>query len=137
MRGQHGLTLIEALIALVVVLVGLAGAARLQIGLLAASAQAKARDEAAALAMNKLSEFQSLTSYAAYRDLVVPGSARHTGLLHTYQLAWVVERNPAPDFKQIEVSVAWPADAPAHSLRIQTLIPGHEPARFAHLHLDP
>lgn len=137
MRTQRGLTLVEALITLVVVLVGLTGAARLQIELLTASAQAKARDEAAALAMEKLSEFQSIFDYAGYRERIVPGSARHTGLLHTYDMEWAVEHHTAPDFKLIAVSVAWPADAPADRLRIQTLIPGHEPARFAHLHLDP
>jgi type IV pilus assembly protein PilV len=137
MARQRGFSLIEALVTLVVVLVGLTGAARLQAGLLAASAQAKAQDEATALALDKLSEFQSVRDYAAYRDAIVPGSARHTGLLHTYQLEWTVAHNPAPDFKQVDILVRWPADDPDHSLRIQTLIPGHDPARFAHLQLAP
>lgn len=137
MRGQRGFSLIEALIALVLVLVGLTGAARLQAGLLAASAQAKAKDEATALALDKLSEFQAIADYAAYRDAIVPGSIRRAGLLHEYRLEWAVEHNPAPDYKRVGVLVTWPADDPAHSLRIQTLIPGHEPARFAHLQLAP
>jgi prepilin-type N-terminal cleavage/methylation domain-containing protein len=137
MDRQRGFTLVEALVTLVLVLVGLTGAARLQAGLLAASAQAKAKDEAIALALDKLSEFQAISDYAGYRDAIVPGTARRAGLLHTYQLDWAVEHNPSPDYKRVDVLVHWPADAPAHTIRIQTLIPGHEPARFAHLQLAP
>lgn len=137
MRSQRGFTLIEALVTLVLVLVGLLGAARLQAGLLAASAQAKAKDEATALALEKLSEFHAIADYAGYRDRIVPGTLQRSGLLHTYALTWTVDHNPAPDYKRVDVTVQWPADAPAHTLRIQTLIPGHEPGRFAHLHLVP
>ena len=137
MRSQRGFTLIEALVTLVLVLVGLLGAARLQAGLLAASAQAKAKDEATALALEKLSEFHAIADYAGYRDRIVPGALQRSGLLHTYALTWTVDHNPAPDYKRVDVTVQWPADAPAHTLRIQTLIPGHEPGRFAHLYLVP
>ncbi|MFP5506711.1 MAG: prepilin-type N-terminal cleavage/methylation domain-containing protein [Gammaproteobacteria bacterium] len=137
MHRQRGITLIEALVTLVLVLVGLLGAARLQAELLAASAQAKAKDEATALALDKLAEFHAIADYAGYRDRIVPGTVQLSGLLHTYALTWTVEHNPAPDYKRVDVTIQWPADTPAHTLRIQTLIPGHEPGRFAHLHLAP
>lgn len=137
MRSQRGFTLIEALIALVLVLVGLTGAARLQGGLLAASAEAKASDEATAFALDKLSEFQAISDYAGYRDTLQSGTGLRSGLLHDYRLAWTVEHHPAPDYKRIDILVQWPAADPAHTVRIQTLIPGHDPARFAHLQLAP
>ncbi|MFN2308479.1 MAG: hypothetical protein ABR553_01910 [Gammaproteobacteria bacterium] len=137
MRTQLGVSLIEALATLTLVLVGLTGAARLQIGLLAAGAEAKARDEATALALDTLAAFHAVTSHAAYRQVIVPGSRRQNGRLHTYQLTWTVEHHPDPDYKRVDLQVDWPADAPAHRVYLQTLIPGHDPARFAHLQLTP
>ncbi len=58
MRAARGFALIEALITLAVILVGLTGALRLQAGLLSASAAAKARDEAQALATARLARLR-------------------------------------------------------------------------------
>ena len=127
----RGFSLIEALLALLLVTLGLTGTARLQVGLLAASANAKASDEAAAFALDQLAEFQSRATYAAYRDGIVDGDAVRQGLLHHYHLDWRVEHHPDPDYKRVTIQVRWPADEPAQSIRIETLIPGLEVGRFA------
>lgn len=132
-----GFSLIEALIALLVVLLGLTGAARLQASLLVASAEAKASDEATAFALDQLSVFQTITRYADYRDSIIPGSRERQGLLHNYRIEWNVADNADPDYKRVDVLVHWPADNPSHSIQIQTLIPGLEPARFARQQLQP
>lgn len=136
-RREHGFTLMEALITLLLVLLGLTGAARLQADLLAASAEAKARDEAGALAQGRIGQFQSATRYLDYRELITPGSAERQGLLHRYRIEWNVEHCPNPDYKRVDIQVRWPADNPTHSLQIQSLIPGLEPARFARQQLQP
>ena len=138
MNARHGgFSLIEALITMLVVLLGLTGAAHLQASLLAASAAAKARDEATAFAQDKVAEFQAITRYTDYREHIVPGSRRRQGLLHDYRIDWEVDYSADPDYKRVDVLVRWPADEPAHSIRIQTVIPGLEPARFARQQLPP
>lgn len=132
----HGFSLIEALIALLVVMIGLTGAARLQVALLAASANAKASDEATAFALDKLGEFQAVATYPAYQDITAGDVVRH-GMLHAYRLAWQVEHNSDPDYKLIDVRVDWPAGDPDHSVLIQSVIPGLEIGRFAGQQLRP
>lgn len=136
-RRCHGFSLIEALVALLLVLLGLTGAARLQTSLIIASAEAKARDEATAFALDQLSVFQAITRYAEYRDMIISGSRERQGLLHAYRIEWNVADNVDPDYKRVDVVVHWPAGNPTHSLQIQTLIPGLEPARFARQQLQP
>lgn len=131
MRRMHGFTLIEALVALLLVLLGLTGAARLQASLLAASAEAKSRDEATALALEQLAAFQTLVDYVDYRDAIAPGGTQRQGLLHTYAIDWDVRHNPEPDYKQVNIRVRWPADAPVNTLEVQSLIPGLDLPRFA------
>ena len=130
-REARGFSLIEALLALLLVMLGLTGTARLQVGLLFASANAKASDEAAAFALDQLAVFQSSATYAAYRDGIVDGDAVRQGLLHQYSLDWQVEHHLDPDYKHVEIRVRWPADEPVQSIRIETLIPGLEVGRFA------
>ncbi len=134
---HRGYTLIEVLVALLLVLLGLTGTARLQASLLAASAEAKARDEATALALEQLASFQGLASYASYADTLVSGSIERQGLLHTYHLDWVVSHTSEPDYKVVEFVARWPADAPIYSLQVQTLIPGLDLPRFARQQLQP
>lgn len=131
MRNTRGFTLIEALVALLLVLLGLTGAARLQASLLAASAEAKARDEATALALDQLAAFQTLITYSDYRDAIAPGSAQRPGLLHTYAIDWDVRHNSEPDYKQVDIRIRWPADDPIYTLQLQSLIPGLDLPRFA------
>lgn len=137
MSRQHGFSLIEALVALLLVTVGLTGAARLQASLMAASAQAKASDEATAFALDKLAEFQGIARYPVYRDELLPGSGQRQGLLHRYSIEWSIEHSPDPDYKRVDLQVRWPAENPVQSIEIQTLIAGLEPGRFARQQLQP
>lgn len=136
-RRLRGFTLMEALITLLLVLLGLTGALRLHAGLLAASADAKAHDEAAAFAQTQIAEFQAFVRYMDYRDLLVPGSVQRQGLLHHYRIEWNVEHHPEPDFKRVDLRVLWPAENPMQRIEVQTLFPGLEPARFARQQLRP
>ncbi|MBI5462890.1 MAG: prepilin-type N-terminal cleavage/methylation domain-containing protein [Gammaproteobacteria bacterium] len=137
MRKAHGFTLIEALVTLVLVLLGLTGAARLQASLLAASAEAKARDEATAMALDQLAAFQTLFTYTDYRDAITPGSTQQQGLLYTYAIDWDVHHTLAPDYKYVDITVSWPADNPVQTLQIQSLVPGLDLPRFARQQLPP
>lgn len=132
-----GFSLMEALITLLLVLLGLTGAARLQASLMAVSAEAKARDEAAAFAEDMLAELAAVASYTDYRERVIPGSLRRQGLLHDYRIEWQVAHSADPDYKRVDIQLRWPAADPIHSLQLQTVVPGLEPARFAAQQLPP
>lgn len=136
-RTNRGFSLIEALVSLLLVLVGLTGAARLQATLMAASAHAKASDEATAIALDKLAEFQGIARYPVYLDELVAGTTNRQGLLNRYHIEWRVEHSPEPDYKQVTIQVSWSAINPEQSIEIQTLIPGLEPGRFARQQLQP
>lgn len=137
LNRHHGFSLIEALVSLLLVLVGLTGAARLQASLMAASAHAKASDEATAFALDKLAEFQGIARYPVYQDELLPGATNRQGLLHQYSIEWRAEHSPDPDYKQVAIQVSWSATNPEQSIEIQTLIPGLEPGRFARQQLQP
>ncbi len=136
-RRGRGFYLIEALIALAVVLIGMTGALRLQVGLLAASAEAKAGDEAVALALSQLSRVRSVLAYSEYQALVAPGRQEVQGQLHRYLIEWTLSPNPNPDYKLIRIQVRWPAADPVRQIDLPTLVPGINVPRFARQQLQP
>lgn len=137
MRTARGFALIEVLITLAVILVGLTGALRLQAGLLSASAAAKARDEAQALATARLAQLRDQFSEADYHDGLVPGREEIPGQLHRYRLEWRITAHSTPDCRHITLDVRWPATDPADSLTLQTLVPRPDLQRFARQQLQP
>jgi len=137
LRTRRGFALIEALITLAVILVGLTGALRLQAGLLSASAAAKARDEAQALATARLARLRDQLTEADYRDGLVPGGEEIPGQLHRYRLEWRIAVHGAPDCKHITLDVRWPAADPVDSVTLQTLVPRPDLQRFARQQLQP
>lgn len=129
-RAQTGFALIEALIALAVTLVGLSGALRLQAELVVASADAKASDEAVALAQVKLTELSDIQNETSYLALS-SGNSRQAGQLHDYLVVWSLTQGSNPPQKQIAIEVRWPAANPTRRIGLQTLIPNLELSRLA------
>jgi len=105
---QLGFTLVEALIALLVLAVGLLGLAQLQGHAMESSAAAKARTTAINLAQQKLEELRAKASYAypamtGGSDSAGPLPGSHTG----FSRSWSVTEDTALRYKTITVVANW------------------------------
>lgn len=131
---QRGLTLIESLLAFVVLSAGLLALLRVQPELRQQAELARQRSEAVRLAQQEiegLRAFTSLADHAAIADhahTVEPdglGSPR-------YAIARRVDAGSWPHARAIDVSVAWTdRRGEAQQVRLSTLIAAHEPALAA------
>lgn len=131
-----GAALLETLIALVLVMVALVGALRLQLSLLGTSAAVKAQDEAATLAQAKISELTAYYTYNGYLRLA-SGQSQVNGQLHRYRLSWQVNERAVPLYKRLRVQVQWPATEPLHSVQLETFCAARVRPRFTRFQLQP
>lgn len=115
-----GFGLIEALIATVVVAIGLLAVAALQSGLISSSRSNKVRAEAKALADTKIEQLRdtieqsNTTSGTGYDQLVVSGADASpiVGVSESFTRVWTVTDLTGPARKQIGVSVCWADGCP-------------------------
>lgn len=116
-KRTQGFMLIEALIAMIVLAIGLLGVTKLQVAVVAEGAASKARSEAMTIAQARMdtlrliarqSEHYSTAGGAcAAGTILTNGTQSHTGINATFNEAWTVNVVCAPARHRIQVSVSW------------------------------
>lgn len=106
-----GFTLIEAMVALVILSVGLLALGRFQGSVTQTSAQAKTRTEALRLAQGKIELLRGFSSLAVLDGLAaLPNGANTetvTGSNATFTRTWVWVTTALPAYRSLTVTVSW------------------------------
>ena len=145
-RTVRGVSLIEALVALVVMAFGMVGVVGMQASLRMNADIAKQRSEAVRIAQEAIearraySVMQTSAGLSAYADIVSQGAASVVGYTTntTYTLALSVVNSVEPQMKTLTVDVRWDdRTGQAQSLRIITGIAGTPPELAGTLSLPP
>ncbi len=127
---QRGISLLESLIAFLVLSLGMLALSRVQNELRSSAEAARERSEAVRLAqldIEGLRAFASDAGWAAIADLSAdvtpPGSSTR------YALERVVQTSADPALKSVQVTLRWSdRHGAAQQLHLATLIAGHDPA---------
>ncbi len=113
---QSGFTLIEAVIALVILAGGLLAMFRFHGTAIESTGETKNRAAATALAQAKLEQLRAFTTAAGYPARMVNGSEAglantdYDGVAYaaTFSREWAVTATANPDVNQVDVTVTWP-----------------------------
>jgi type IV pilus modification protein PilV len=142
MRTARGFTLVEVLVALIVLAFGMMALAGFQTTLSANSDLAKQRTEATRLAQEKLEELRSFEQIAsatgkfAYADLSTGNDTPATTSNTAYARSWVFSGSAADAWRSTTVSVAWTdRGGEAHTVRLESVIARTETADVGALSL--
>jgi Tfp pilus assembly protein PilV len=123
-----GCTLTEALITLAILSFGVTGVVQLQLDLLRATGQGKARTEALALAQARMERLRTITHPDPYATTSgsAPGLAGSNG---HFELRWEINTVPGGTHYEVQVSTHW-VDARGNDrdVRLDTLLPATDPA---------
>lgn len=107
-KKQKGVGLIEALIAALMVAVGLMALTAMQGGLMHSSGENKTRSEAVKLAESKLEELRNNISKANYDDIASSAADESiNGSNSTFTRSWTVTDAVNPERKNVNVQVSW------------------------------
>lgn len=112
LRKYHAFSLVEVLVALLVLAVGIAAIIRFQGGALENRGFLTQHHEALQLAEDKLDQLRqyevvnTVAGKTAYAD-IASGSTTTTKASTTYTLAWSVTESTNPDYKTVQVTVSW------------------------------
>lgn len=135
-----GFVLIEALIALMLISVGLVAVSKLQVLSLSGAGEAKSRVEAAVLSQKKLEDLRNIllkTSFTA--TPLITGSASVAGSNATYAMTWTVS-TPSTTLEQrlLRLTTTWTdARNVEQRLDLNSLIAWDDPGSQVKLNLPP
>lgn len=134
MNQQSGVSLIEVLIALVVLAGGIVALIKFQAHLSQNRGIINQQSEAVQIAESKLEELRhfsvlTTTPGATAYDDISGGSTNVAGVSATYSLSWTVTDNTDPPHKVIVVTVSWtdPAGS-AQSVMLTTIVAPADPS---------
>ena len=132
MNGKaRGFSLVEALVALAVLGVGLAGTGHYLGQVFRCSAEARAQTQALALAEAEIDRFRSLTNYQPLKVGTLTGTRHFHGAQRLYQIQWRLHPLPGQALCRLSVRIRWvEPDGPA-GLHLSTLLSLHEPEQRA------
>ncbi|MCF8014226.1 type IV pilus modification PilV family protein [Lamprobacter modestohalophilus] len=103
-----GITIIEALIALVIVGVGMLGLVKLQSQSMMALGDSRTKTQALALAQDKIEELRGFVNYSVYEVYSDSASDDFSGVNASLTRAWTISDCPGSvECKQVNVSVVW------------------------------
>lgn len=105
-RRNQGIGLIEALIATVVIAVGLVALASMQGNFLSSSSDSKTRSEALVLAKQKIEELRNNIVVGDYSNIATNNDSVN-GSNETFTRSWTVTPQTNPGRKDITVTVTW------------------------------
>ena len=128
-----GFTLIEALVAMLVLGMGLAAVARLQADLLIGSRQAKARGEATAIARQQIEYLRFLSVQRSPGLLAVSGTRNQAGSHQAYRVEWQVMPTAGMNYAHTIVRVHWTDRSGPHQIQFATLLADPEPVQAGRL----
>ena len=131
-----GFTLLEALVALLVLSVGLVAVARLQADLLLGSRQAKARGEATAIARQQIEHLRSSSIRRSRGPLSVAGARTQTGSHQVYRVEWHTMPAAGMNYARTIVRVHWTDRSGPRQIQLATLLADPEPVRAGQLLLQ-
>ncbi len=117
--GENGFTLLEMLIAVIIMAVGLLGMAALQGTAMMGNTFGGMNTEATALVMDKIEEYRH-TPYGNIAEGTTTDSNLGTGSFYT-RATTVQFHTPINDVKTVTVTVSWTSPTP-HSVSFQTLV---------------
>jgi type II secretory pathway pseudopilin PulG len=108
-RAQRGFSLVEALIAFLIVAFGMLGISQMNISAIDANAQVKARATALDLAEQKIEQARSLTTQAAYSALADSSADSINHNYASFLRSWWVTKLTSEDsrYAKITVRVQW------------------------------
>ena len=122
---QHGMTLIEVMVALVIFSVGLLALGGLQLSAIRSTATAKDLTEASRLLSDRVEQIMGGTWTRGTTDSDLTQATHVTKATvgsRTYNIQWVVKDSPAPVFKKtIDLTLSWSEAGKSHSFS-QTLV---------------
>ena len=113
----RGFTLVEALVAIVILVVGVLGAASLTGALMQSNRDATDRTRALELVRHKVEQIQS----QGYYEVVTGSDARAVGGV-TFTRSWTVTPDsPIAGLRDVQVNVTWTDQDGDHTVRTRTL----------------
>lgn len=128
MKKQKGVSLIEILIALIILATGVVTLMKLQGDLIRGRGLTGQQSQALMIMQNKIDELRNYqvltttTGYTAYDD-IVSGSSVVTGDTTNYNLAWTVTDQTNPDRKEVQITATWTdASNATQTLTLDTMI---------------
>lgn len=110
-KNQQGLILVEALVAFIVVAVGVLGVLKINSSLLASTGQSKARAEAIAIAQDRLERARNYNLQSACTDtnLDTPAAETVNGINETFTVISNFTNNDTDGWKDVSICVRWRA----------------------------
>lgn len=115
--SARGFTLVEALVAIVILVVGVLGAASLTGALMQSNRDATDRTRALELVRHKVEQIQS----QGYYDVVTGSDSRAVGGV-TFTRSWTVTPDsPIAGLRDVQVNVTWTDQDGNHTVRTRTL----------------
>jgi type IV pilus assembly protein PilV len=119
MSIEEGFTLIEIMIALVIMSIGLTALAAVQISAIRGNAFSKRMTTAVSIADEKIEQIKSIP----YANIISESSIQITqsNMNFTRQVT-VTNNSPLPNSRKVEVVVTWSEGSKSHSVPITTIV---------------
>lgn len=134
-HGEAGFSLIEVLVALLILAGALLAVAKFQVNVIGSNSLAKQRSEAAMLAQTQIESMRSYGSIAAYGNLVT-NSDTVNGTSASFARSWTVTDNTS--YRQVTIDVTWKDSAGVNqTVELQTDIAKNDPTLTAQLIVTP
>ncbi len=122
-----GFTIIEALIAALIMGAGVLAFSNLHTNLTHSSNSSKQNSEAQILVQQKLEELRNYSSLNNF-DTISSGTDTVSSANTTYTRTWLVTTNSAPDYKSLQVTVSWQnTEGTNESITLNSSLARHDP----------